>query len=217
MPLRHALALAMAGFLTLSSVLAGPRVLGVVSGAKGVRLNTTSVTTGATVYDGDSFSTEAGGWLQVQSGTVMLALYEASLVSLRNQTNGAQCIEVELSKGRLVFSAALAASLNVVAREARIRPAADTKTVAQISVIGPKELLIRSRRGALQFSYRGETETIAEGTSYRVILDPRNGDSKKEEPVRLPKAFKFVLIGEGAAIVGLGIYELRESESPDRP
>lgn len=124
---------------------------------------------------------------------------------------------MELSKGTLAFIAGQAASLNVVAREASIRPAADTRTVAQIAVTGPKELRVCARRGALQFSYRGEIETIAEGKCYGVILDPPGQNPKQEGPVQPPKGFKIVIIGEAAAIVALGIYEFRELESPDRP
>src|SRR5438094_10666755 len=58
MTFRHSLALAMAAFLTLSSLPARPAVLGVVVAADRVHLNTTAVTAGATIYDGDRFSTE---------------------------------------------------------------------------------------------------------------------------------------------------------------
>jgi hypothetical protein len=111
-----------------------------------------------------------GGMLRLGSGTAGLELAEASAICVQNPPNGTQGMEVQLDKGTLVFSSERAASLNVIAREARIRPAADTRTFAQITVTGPKELVIRARRGALQFSYRRETETLAEGRSYRVIL-----------------------------------------------
>jgi len=129
-------------------------------------------------------------------------------------------MEVEHANGTLVFSTTRAASLNVIARETSIRPVADTRTVAQITVTGPKELRICARRGALQFSYRGGTETIAEGKCYRVILDPPNNSPEEKEPIppgHWPKGFKIVIIGEAAAVVALGIHELLESESPDRP
>jgi hypothetical protein len=220
MTFRHSLALAMAAFLTFSSLLAKSTVLGVVVAADRVQINTTAVTTGATVYDGDRCSTEDGGWLLMRIGTAMLELAEASVVSVRNGANGAQGMEVELGNGTLVFSSARAAWLNVIARETNIRPVADTRTVAQITVTGPRELRICVRRGALQFSYRGETETIAEGKCYRAILEPPNNSPEEKEPIppgHWPKGFKIVIIGEAAAVVALGIHELLEPESPDRP
>ena len=220
MTFRHSLALAMAAFLTLSSLPARPAVLGVVVAADRVHLNTTAVTAGATIYDGDRFSTEAGGSLRVRIGAAMLELAGASVVSVRNRTDSAQGMEVELDNGTLVFSSVRAASLNVIARETNIRPVADTRTVARIIVTGRKELRICARRGAVQFSYRGETETLAEGECYRVILDPPKNSPKENEPIppgHWPKGFKIVIIGEAAAVVGLGIQELLESESPYRP
>lgn len=220
MTFRHPLSLAMAGFLTLGSLPTRPSVLGVVLAAKHVRLNTTTVTVGATVYDGDRFSTEAGGMLRLRSGTAGLELAEESVVSVQNPPNDVQGVEVELDKGTLVFSSERVASLDVIVREASIRPSTDTRTVAQITVTGPTELRICARRGALHFSYRGETETLAEGKSYRVILDPPEESPKQKgppAPSKWPKGFKIVIIGEGAAVTALGIYELREPESPDRP
>lgn len=172
MTTRRFLMIAMSAFMAYNSALARPSVLGVVMEAKRVHLNSVAVTAGTTVYDGDRFTTEAGGWLRVQSGAAILELAEESVINVRNSGNGAQSMEVELGKGTLVFSASPAASLNVIAREASIRPASDTRTVAQITITGPKELGIRASRGALQFSYRGETETIAGGRFYRSDLRP---------------------------------------------
>lgn len=207
----------MAGSLTLGPLAARPTVLGVVVAARRARLNTTALTNGATVYDGDRFSTEAGGLLRVQIGPAILELAEASEVSVRYRANGAPGLETELGKGTLIFSTARAASLHVIALEASIRPVADTQTFAQVSITGPRELRICVQRGALQFSYRGETEAIAEGKTYRVILDPPNNslEDKPIPPDHSPKGFKIVIIGEETAIVVLTIYELLES--PDRP
>lgn len=217
MTFRNFLALAMAVFLSFSCLSARPTVLGVVMAAARVHLNTTAVTAGATVYDGDRFSTEAGGMLRLQIGTAGLELAEESAVSLQSPPSGAQRINVNLHKGRLVFSSDRVASLNVIAREVSIRPVADTRTVAQICVRGPKELHICARRGTVQFSYRGETETIPEGKTYRVILDPSDGpkETKPLPPLRRRKAFLIIDIGVTAAVIARVIYEL--IESPDRP
>jgi hypothetical protein len=91
----------MAAFLTFRPLLAKPTVLGVVVAADRVQINTTAVTAGATVYDGDRFSTEDGGWLLMRIGTAMLELAEASVVSVRNRANSTQGMEVELGNGTL--------------------------------------------------------------------------------------------------------------------
>lgn len=221
MLIRRFLALVIAASISWNPATARPTVLAVVMEAKRVHLNSVAVTTGATVCDGDQFSTETGGWLRMRSGTAMLELAEESVVSVRNRSNGVQGMEVDLARGTVTFSAARAASLNVIALEASIRPAADTSTVAQISVTGPKELRIYARRGALQFSYRGESEAVAEGKAYRVILDPPGNESEKDkkEPVndRKKKAFLFLISEGGVVAIIYGLHEAFEYESPERP
>ncbi len=223
MILHHSLALAMAAFLAWNSVPAPPAVLGVVVGADRAHLNSGAVSEGATVYDGDHFLTEAGGTLRVRCDATTLDLAEESAVIVRARANGVQHMEAELSRGTLVFRAAQAAALEIDALEALIRPSDDARTIGQVSIIGPKELRIRARRGSLQFSYRGETQAIAEGESYRVILNPPEDDAKKKEgvkPVRRRKAFLFIAIaggGGGAAAIILENQSHKKMESPDRP
>jgi hypothetical protein len=93
-----------------------------------------------------------------------------------------------------------------------------------VSVIGPKELHIYARSGALLFSYRGESKTIVEGESYEVILDPpEDGSEKKQTAPNAPlrrKTFLLVAVGAGATAAAVILYEKhehQEMESPDRP
>ncbi len=123
-----------------------------------------------------------------------------------------------------MFSTARAGELEIEAQEAHIRPVGNGRTVAQVSVIGPRELRIYARRGAVLFSYRGESKTIAEGESYQVILDPEEDGSEKRQSRpnagRPPKAFLLVAGGAGAAAAAVILYEKHEHkqmESPDRP
>ena len=223
MTLRHSLALEMAAFLAWNSAPARPAMRGVVVEANRVHLNSGAVSEGATVYDGDQFATEAGGMLRLRGDATMVDLAEESVMMVRSRANEAQGTEAELRKGTLVFGAARAAALEIAALEARVRPVTDARTIAQVSVTGSKELRIYARRGPLQFSYRGETETIAEGAAYRVILDPPEDDPKTKEAVkagRQRKVFRFLAIGGGAAAAAVVIYENhghKRMVSPDRP
>ncbi len=223
MILQCSLALGMAVLLPWNSIPALPAVLGVVVGADRAHLNSGVVSEGATVYDGDHFSTEAGGMLRVRCDATTLDLDEESDVIVRSRANGAQSMEAELSRGTLVFRVAQAAALEIAAKQALIRSAGDAGTIGQVSIIGPKELRIYARRGSMQFSYKGEARTIAEGESYRVILDPPEDGPKQKEavkPGRKRKAFLLLGISAGAGGAAAMILENqrhKQVESPDRP
>jgi hypothetical protein len=224
MTLHHLLALEMAFFLAGNSTPKSPAVLGVVVQAYRAHVNTSAASEGTTVYDGDHFSTEAGGTLGLRGGAATLDLAEESELLVRSTGSAAQEIEAELVKGTVAFSTAHQPGVEIVAWEARMRPAARARTIAQVSIIGPKELRIYAKRGSLQFSYRGESEVVAEGKSYRVILDAPEDDpttTKTVNPARPRRAFLLLAIGGGA---GGAIYGIQEShrhhkppESPDRP
>src|SRR5258708_39857882 len=78
----------------------------------------------------------------------------------------------EVWSGHVVFSGAGTGNMEVVVNGALIRPTATAPTTAQIRVVNPKELRIYAQRGALKFSYHGESAVIAEGAAYRVLLEP---------------------------------------------
>jgi hypothetical protein len=143
-----------------------------VTHAEGAHVGEAAASVGSTIYDGDRLSSEAGGVLRVSALSLTLQLDAQSILVLRHHASTAGSVEAELACGTLVFSAARSDSVSVVAGDALIRPAANTATLAHIRVVNPKELRIYAQRGALEFSYHGESEVIAEGSAYRVLLDP---------------------------------------------
>jgi len=224
MALQSLLTLQIAFLLAGTSAPGPPEVLGVVVLADRARLNNAAVSEGATVYDGDNFSTEEGGALRLRCNAAMLELAEKSVALVHHAGGGSQGLQAqaELLQGTLVFSVAQAAELEIEARAAHIRPAANGRTAALVSVIGPKELHIYARRGAVLFSYRGESATITEGESFEVILDPsEDGSGKKQTtPPAHRRSKAFLLIAAGAAAAAVLVYknhEHKDMESPDRP
>jgi hypothetical protein len=197
---------------------AGTSVLGVVTQATAAHFNATKVSVGATVYDGDGLSTESEGLLQFRGAGALLYLPGLSGVTLHGLANGTQA---QLRTGSLVFSTSKAAAMEILADGVFIRPAADGPTVAQITILGPKELEITARRGALTFSYRNETEKIAEGTACRILLDAPDAAARPFPPQGPVKAghesrsFKIVVIVAVAWITEWAVHEALES--PDRP
>jgi len=192
--------------------------LGIVTQASGAHFYAAKVSAGATIYDGDSLSTDAEGALQFRGPAALVYLPGASGLTLRGLPNGTQA---QLKTGTLVFSTARASAMEIIAEEAFIRAAADGPTVAQVTIIGPKELQISARRGSLQFSYRDGTAKVPEGASYRIVLDPPEA-TPPPFPQRSPtKAgreslkFKIIVIGAIGWATEWGLHEV--FESPDRP
>ena len=197
---------------------AGIPALGVVTQASAAHFNTARVSAGATVYDGDRLSTESEGLLQFRGAGSLLYLPGRSGVTLHRLLNG---VQAHLRTGGLVFSSARASAMEINANDAFIRPAADVPTVAQVTLVGPKELQITARRGALEFSFHNETEKIAEGTSCRIFLDSTETAAssfpQREtiSAVHENRKFKVVII----VLIGWATeWAVHEAlESPDRP
>src|SRR5277367_4881994 len=100
-------------------------------------------------------------------------------------------------------SVAAANTGEIVACGASIRPVSQVRGVVRVQIAGPHELVVYAQRGATQISYRGETETIAEVSAYRVRLnvsdDGGQGGAIAKSPAHSGKLLVMVAIGVGAA------------------
>jgi hypothetical protein len=179
-------------------------------------------TTGSTIYEGDRLSTDEGGILRIKFPALTLQLNAQTTLTIGNRESPEGNLEVQLASGTLVFSAALTGNIVVAANDASIRPAASAATMAHIRVVNLKELRIYAQRGALEFSYHGESEVIPEGAAYRVLLDPSEKEAAvlESEPAYKKTAdmhYKFLFIGIGIA-AGVAVPVLiHDLESPDKP
>ena len=197
--------------------------LGMVLHAERAHVGEAEVSAGCTIFAGDRVSTDAGGALRISIPGLTLQLGSQSLVVISDAAGSDEKILAELASGSLVFSAASSGRIAVGAHEAVVQPAANAATVAQVRVVNQKELRIFAQRGALEFSYHGESEAIPEGKSYRVLLDPSEkeiaaamgtGQANKDPRKHHPR-FLFVAIAVAVAIaIPLLVLAL---ESPDSP
>lgn len=213
-----ALILAVSLFSAASPAAASPaKALGQVLQSDRGHLGQAVATPGAAIFAGDTLSTEDQGKLHVRTGAAQLYLLANSTASLSDAGKGAAAT---LLRGTIVFSAATSGALELRASTARLRAKGDAPAVAQVTLLGPKELLISCRRGALEFAVNGESDVIPEGASYRVLIDPPPAlvDANAKPPLKAGRrnlAFLFILIGTGAAFTGWAIH--KALESPDRP
>jgi len=200
--------------------------VGVVVEANHASLGGHATSEGTTIYDGDQLSTEAEGSLGLIIGQAALHLADRSSAVMHDNTgNGARQFDVELLAGAAVLSVTAANSGEIVACGARIQPVSQVRGVVRVQIAGPHELVVYAQRGAAQISYRGETETIAEGKAYRVRLstadDPGQGGAIAKSSGHSGKLLLVVVIGAGAATgvaAALAVSGKQAPvESPDHP
>jgi hypothetical protein len=174
---------------------------------------------GTTVFDGDHLTTSSDGALRVRAGLALVYLGPESGATLRQTPEGAQAF---LSRGSVVVSTSRAAAMGITADGAMLRAKADVPTIAQVRILGPKELYVVAQRGALEFTYNGESDVIPEGASYRVVLDPpanmpaaQPGSQDTKKSGRYRRGFLFLIFG---VVGGVTIWLVHEAvESPARP
>jgi len=133
-----------------------------------------------------------------------------------------------LTSGSATFSTANAKAFVVHFSTATIRPNTDEPTVGQVTVVGAREFVVKSTRGALAVTVEGETRVVAEGSAYRVILDPTPaeaaaasapaaGNPAPSGPPVSAGTSKFVWYAI-AAVAVVTVFAVHAAlESPDRP
>ncbi len=200
--------------------------LGIVVLANHANAGSQAAIEGTTVFDGDRLTTEAGGALRLLVGGDLLSLADQSCVMIHRGARGAGMeFEAELVSGGVTLSIAKGERAEIVASSARIRSEVETRGVVQVRMVGRYELLVFAERGAAEISYHGETETIAEGKSYRVLLRPDEDGASGDQGAKKPgKRGKAIVVIAAATAVAAGIVLLSRSgnggttkgmESPD--
>jgi hypothetical protein len=200
-------------------------VIGTVTSATSARVGATSASVGSTVFGGDFLSTEKNGSIQVRAGAARLMLSGASSASLATREG---IPSATLLGGTAVFSTAGAKAFVLHAATADIRPKTDEPTVGQVTYVNDKELRVRSTRGTLAITVEDDTQFVAEGMAYRVILDPDEyyareaagqgpegaGTKGRKEPRRAGRS-RFLLIAIAVVSLATGIVAYEAWVSPD--
>ena len=198
--------------------------MGVILQAQRANIGAGAATTGSTVFDGDLLQTEKDGLLRVRFGSSQAALMSGAAAVVHQSADG---FAANLTRGEVVLSSSQGQKFSLVADGATIQPNTSGPTVAQVTWVSPKELLVMSRRGALQVSLGDEVQTIADGASYRMVIDPAAVAAGKPVPEPTPQqrrggaaatgsnTFLLILLGSAAAAITVGV--ILATESPSAP
>jgi hypothetical protein len=224
--LREALAALVSTSLLITPVWGAPSSsLGTIVYADRAHMGAAPASAGATVFGGDRLSTEQSGSIQVRAGAARLLLSGASSATLATDEATPAAI---LTRGSATFSTANSKAFALHVASAVIRPNTDQPTIGQVTVLGPKELVVKSTRGSLTVAVEDDVRVIAEGTAYRIVLDspatasapqgPRGAGGRNSggPPIKAAKSkFIWYAIGITAALTVWAVHEALESE--DRP
>lgn len=219
--LRPLLAIAASAALSLTPVYGTPSTgLGTVVYADRANVGAAPASAGSTVFGGDRLITSANGSLQVRTGAARFLLSSASTAILLQEETSPAAI---LTSGSAMFSTANANAFALHVFSAVIRANSNEPTIGQVKVLGNNELIVASTRGSLACDIGGEIRVIAEGESFRVVIDDAgqgpagNGGRGSGRPPRMAGRSKGIYYIVGA-IAFVTIWALHEAlESPDRP
>jgi hypothetical protein len=209
--------------LAAAPVCAAPSSLGTVVYADRAHVGAGQASVGATVFIGDKLSTEQSGGVQVRASAARLLLSGASIAILSQDD---VTPAATLTAGSAIFSTANSKAFALHVASAVIRPNSDKPTVGQVTVLNPKELIVKSTRGSLSIAVEDDVREIPEGAAYRVVLDPNAADPQGPRgagtkgygrpPIKAAKSrFIWFAVGVTAVVTGVALHEA--FESPDRP
>jgi hypothetical protein len=171
---RISVAILLSFTLLISPLWAAPSsAFGTIVFANHCYLGAADASAGATVFGGDRLSTDQAGTVQVRAGAARLLLASSSAVTLAQEETSPAAT---LTTGTATFSTANARAFALHVASAVIRPHTDQPTIGRVTVMGSKELLVKSIRGSLQIAVEDDVREIPEGAAYRVVLDPNAPD-----------------------------------------
>lgn len=216
-------------FVVSTAMGASSPAIGTITSASRANVGTATATVGTTVFAGDKLATSQLGTLQVRAGAARLMLSASSMATV-SDSNGTP--SATLQQGTAVFSTANAKALVLRAATAEIRSQTDAPTIGQVTYVNSKELIVRSTRGSLAVTVDGETQYVAEGMAYRVILDPGSFPEATAAPAQGPAGagsggragrplkagrsrFLMMAIIVTSVATGIALYEVLQS--PDKP
>ncbi len=199
--------------------------LGTVVYADRAHVGAAQASVGATVYSGDRLSTDQSGSMQVRAGAARLLLSSASSATF-SQDDASPA--ATLAFGSATFSTANSNAFALHVASAVIRPNSNQPTIGHVTVLNPKELIVKSTRGSLSIAVEDDVREIPEGAAYRIVLDPAAAAADPQGPRGAGtkgyggppiKAAKSRFIWYAIAITAVAtVWAVHEAlESPDRP
>ena len=211
------------GLIGIPSFGATEKPLGLVTQAQEAHLGSATVAIGTTVYPGDTLATDEGGTVRLKVGGSQFYLLSSSAATL---SAGSNAVNASVARGTVGFSSNGSDQLSLEIPEGTLRAANGQPGYGQVTILGPREVIISAYRGTLVLDNDGDLHEIPAGKSYRVTMDldpavePQGpagagGNNKVVAPRHRHLLFDLIVLG-AAAGAGVALwYHL--SESPSNP
>jgi hypothetical protein len=209
------------GLIGIPSFAANEKPLGLVTQASEAHLGSATVAIGTTVYPGDTLATEEGGTVRLKVGGSQFYLLSSSSATLSANST---VVNAAVARGTVGFSSNGMDQLALEIPEGTVRAANGQPGYGQVTLLGPREVIVTAYRGALVLDNDGDLHEIPAGKSYRVTmdLDPASepqgpagagGNNRVVAPRHRHLLFDLIVLG-AAAGAGVAIwYHLSESSS----
>ena len=209
------------GLMSLPAMSAGARPLGMVVTASNAHLSGANASIGADVFTGEALQTDPGGNLRLKFGSTQIYLNSGSNAVLGQEDNP---LRVQLTQGTLGFSSNAGKQFEVETPVGLVRSSDGQRAFGEVTIIGPKKILVAAYHGSLVVSGPGVERTIPEGNAFNVSLLP---DPEPPTPAAgAPKpafhsgagslVFDLVILGAAAGI-GYVIWHYTTESDPNPP
>ena len=140
--------------------------LGLVAKSVSGHIGDAAASEGATVFSGDSLSTEDAGSMLVRVGPLSLELQGSTAVHIYRAPYGAI---VELNRGTVVYTTpGTHENIVIVASDVRATPVLALADLGRVSMDNPCEITVYSQRGQVNVQVGSESHLIEEAKAYRV-------------------------------------------------
>src|SRR6266404_5395914 len=130
-----------------------------------------------------------------------------------------------LLNGTAVFSTSRENAFVLHASTAAFKPRGDEPTVANVTLLNPKELVVRCSRGAVLIAVGDDVRVVPEGAAYHVVLDPEAAlpagavpaaatpaSWGQHQPIKTGKSkFIWYAVAFAVLVTGFGLWEALES------
>jgi hypothetical protein len=141
--------------------------LGVVMLGNRANVGRAAASSGTSVYDGDTLSTDETGSLRVRFGGAQIILGESTAVDLHQQDG---MVDLILRHGVVRFAGVPGSPIELHVLQAMVRTKSDAAT-GQITLLSSREFQVGSEKGDLDVNINGEDQVVSAPHAYDMTIN----------------------------------------------